>query len=440
MKLQLKRWLEMLQASYWIIPTVMALLGVLLVPAQYLIHDLLPEPVLQLGYFQHLQNMSVATARGILATVASAAIGTASVVFSVSIVVLSLTASQFGPRLLKNFLQQGVAQLTLGTFIATFMFSLFGFTLLDSTMHGVQMTYLLVTVSILLGAGSFFVLIFYIHHIATFIQAPRVIDDVSRSLMARLKLLPQIGSVTQRSELSRADADRHADAGQQRDLITARSGYLQTIDFDDLLQQACGHDLQLDLAVYPGQFVLINQVLATVEPAPSIDDDLLGELLAAFTIGSERTATQDLSFALDQLVEIAVRALSPGINDPFTAINCIDQLAAGMSLLADRELPPARLFDAQGTLRINKPRMDHSHVLDAAFGQIREHARRDHAVSIHLSNSLLKLHDLPLPDDYRTAVLDQLRVLHQSFENSEISRLCSAHDQNRIRQLLDQKR
>jgi len=439
MKLQLKRWLEILQASYWVIPTIMALLGMLLVPAQYLIHDLLPEPVLQLGYFQHLQNMSVATARGILATVASAAIGTASVVFSVSIVVLSLTASQFGPRLLKNFLQQGVAQLTLGTFIATFMFSLFGFTLLDSAMHGLQITYLLVTVSILLGAGSFFVLIFYIHHIATFIQAPRVIDDVSRALMARLKSLPQLGTGTEHGEQSPPDDDQQTDTKQHRQLITPRSGYIQAIDFDALLQQASSHDLQLDLDVYPGQFVLIKQVIGKLAPARSIDDSLLGELLASFSIGNERTATQDLSFALDQMVEIAVRALSPGINDPFTAINCIDQLAAGLSLLADRELPQARLHDNQGRMRISKPKMRYSDLLDAAFSQIRDHAQRDHTVSTHLIITLLKLHALPLPDDYRQAVADQLQTLKDLYGPEIKHRLQSEQDRQRLQQLLDEK-
>lgn len=413
MKLRFKRWLEQLQSSYWVIPSIMAVVGLLLVPAQQLLHQLLPEQLLQLAFFVHLQNLDVATVRGVLATVAATAIGTASVVFSVSIVVLSLTASQFGPRLLKNFLKQGVAQLTLGTFIATFMFSLFALTLVDSTVSGVNLNYLLMTLTLAFGAGSFFVLIFYIHHIATFIQAPRVIDDVSRSLMARLKMLPQIDTGTKPTGRSQPDQEEDTDPGQQRDLITPRSGYVQAIDFDALLQQASSHDLHLRLPVYPGQFVLIGQVIATLRPAQSIDDDLLIELLAAFSIGNERTATQDLSFALDQLVEIAVRALSPGINDPFTAINCIDQLAAGLSLLADRELPAARLYDAQGILRISKPRMGYSNLLHAAFGQIREHGQGDQAVRTHLQNTLQKLHELPLTDDYREAVNLQIKEMRE---------------------------
>ena len=208
--------------------------------------------------------MSVATARGILATVAAAAIGTASVVFSVSIVVLSLTASQFGPALLKNFLKQGVAQLTLGTFIATFMFSLFGFTLLDSAMHGVNLTYLLVTVAILLGAGSFFVLDLlhssYRHIYSGTARHRRCVQGVD----GRLKSLPEIGDTDEHGELSRANTEDSA-ADAKRDLITVRSGYVQAIDFDALLQQACSHELQLDLQVYPGQFVLIKQVLAAAQ-------------------------------------------------------------------------------------------------------------------------------------------------------------------------------
>jgi uncharacterized membrane protein len=439
MKLQLKHWLEVLQSSYWVIPGGMAILGMLMVPILYLIHSLLPQFLLQLDFFQHLQNMELATARGILATVASAAIGTASVVFSVSIVVLSLTASQFGPRLLKNFLKQGVAQLTLGTFIATFMFSLFGFTLLDSSINDVNLAYLLVTVTILLGAGSFFVLIFYIHHIATFIQAPRVIDDVSRALMARLKMLPQKGTDSGPTERSRSGKDQAAKQTIVHELLTPRSGYVQVIDFDAMLERAVSRDLHIELLIYPGQFVLVSQALANVHHSQSIDDDLLAELLNLVTLGSERTATQDLSFAMDQLVEIAVRALSPGINDPFTAINCIDQLAAGLSLLSDRELPSARLFDEQGVMRICKPRMRYCDLLDAAYGQIREHARRDHAVSCHLVTTLLKLHELPLPDDYRQAVVDQLRLLCDLYGTDSISRLQSELDRDRLQQILEQQ-
>jgi len=439
MKLQLKRWLEILQSSYWVIPSCMAVVGMLLVPSQYVIHSLLPESLLQLNFMQHLQNMRLATARGILATVAGAAIGTASVVFSVSIVVLSLTASQFGPRLLKNFLKQGVAQLTLGTFIATFMFSLFGFTLLDSSINDVNLTHLLVTVTIMLGAGSFFVLIFYIHHIATFIQAPRVIDDVSRALMARLKLLPQMSTDPGPVERSRPDRDQAAKQSIMRELQTSRSGYVQVIDFDAMLEHAVSRDLHIRLLIYPGQFVLISQALAAVHHSQTVDDDLLAELLKLVTLGSERTATQDLSFAMDQLVEIAVRALSPGINDPFTAINCIDQLAAGLSLLSDRELPSARLFDEQGVLRICKPQMRYSDLLDAAYGQIREHARRDHAVSCHLITTLLTLHDLPLPDDYRQAVADQLNLLCDLYGTESIGRLQFERDRDRLQQILEQQ-
>ncbi|MDA3934373.1 MAG: DUF2254 domain-containing protein [Gammaproteobacteria bacterium] len=430
MKLRFKRWLEQLQSSYWVIPSIMAVAGLLLVPAQQLLHQLLPEQLLQLAFFVHLQNLDVATVRSVLATVAATAIGTASVVFSVSIVVLSLTASQFGPRLLKNFLSQGIAQLTLGTFIATFMFSLFALTLVDSEVSGINLNYLLVTLTLAFGAGSFFVLIFYIHHIATFIQAPRVIDDVSRTLMARLKALPEAGSSLTDTARSRPDADDEQSYSHSRNLFTPRSGYLQAIDFQVLLQHADSHDLLLKLDVYPGQFVLINQAIACIQHAQDLDQEQVHALLTAFTIGKEKTATQDINFALDQMVEIAVRALSPGINDPFTAINCIDQLAAGLSLLVTRELPPASIYDAQGRLRISKPRTRYIDILNSAFRQIREHAQRDRAVTRHLLFSLLKLHELPLTDDYREAVILHIKEMHD-----HISLLPQAR-QARLREIL----
>lgn len=436
MKLLLLRGLESLQASYWVIPTIMAVTGMLLVPAQYLVHALLPEALLQLSFFTHLQNMSIATARAILGTVAAASIGTASVVFSVSIVVLSLTANQFGPRLLKNFLKQGVAQLTLGIFIATFMFSLFGFTLLEDSLNGVQISYLLVSMTIALGAGSFFVLIFYIHHIANFIQAPRVIDDASRALMARIKQLPEIGERSRESAASREDLVPPESSRLELELTTHRSGYLQSIDLEALMDRATRDNLHLTLRVYPGQFVLINQVVAIVSSPGRMTNFEPEDLLSAFSMGSERSATQDLTFALDQMVEIGLRALSPGINDPYTAINCINQLAAGLSLLAGRSLPDARLLDENGVERIRKPHMRYEDALDAAFSQIREHGSKDRAVTGHLLHTLLELYELPAPKDFREAVVDNLKILDKQMKDAASPRPKSESDRRRLQRAL----
>ncbi len=411
MRVRLLRLLEQLRSSYWFLPCLMSMLAVLLVAyshsfeRQFDIRDL-PG----LGWLFQIGSPG---ARAVLGTVATSAIGSASVVFSISIVALSLTSSQFGPRLLQNFMRQQFTQLTLGTFMATFIFTLFALATVPKSAADGPVPHLAVFIALGLGLLSFLFLIFYIQHIVVFIQAPKVIEDVSTQLRDRLEALPRRKPGEKVDAAEHADGfPEHADTSGVTPIPARRSGYLQAVDVDTLLGLALKNDLQLRLLLRPGQFAMSGQALALVHGELDDPESVSDAVHRACVFGFERTATQDLEYSIDQLVEVGVRALSPGINDPFTAINCIDQLGASLAVLAGRRLEDRIHNDAEGKPRVCMEPYTYPGMLDSAFNQFRQHCANDAAVTIRLLEVMRDLAGRDLAASFRESLLHHASLLH----------------------------
>ncbi len=413
MKVRLQRVLEDLRSSYWFLPCLMTIAAILLV---VLSHDFERrfgiDDVPGLGW---LFAIGAPGARAVLGTVATSAIGTASVVFSISIVALSLTSSQFGPRLLKNFMRQQFTQLTLGTFMATFIFTLFALATVPESSAAGPVPHLAVLIALGFGLVSFLFLIFYVQHIVAFIQAPKVIEDVSSQLMQRLQGLPEReegDDVCGMPEGVGAFPDEE-DPGDALRVTARNGGYLQAVDVDSLLGLAAGRDLYVRLVLRAGQFAMPGQLLALVGGDAGDDADAVCDTVrAACVFGIERTVTQDMEFSIDQLVEVGVRALSPGINDPFTAINCVDQLGAALAVLAGRRLESGLHADDGGTVRLCIETHSYAGMLDSAFNQLRQHAAGDAAVTIRMLEIVHDLAGRDLPASFRDSLLSHARLLY----------------------------
>jgi len=327
-------------------------------------------------------------ARQLLSTIAGSMITVAGVVFSITIVVLTLASSQFGPRLLRNFMRDRGNQVVLGTFIATFTYCL----LVLRSIHGdggpTFVPYISVTLGIVLSLLSVAVLIYFIHHVSVIIQAPAVIAMVSAELEEVIeRLFPEkLGKapVVPLYPPIPKDFDSNAEP------ITALdTGYLQAIDNDSLLKLAVENDLLVKVNYRPGQFVIAGNPLLRAWPRERVSKESGSQFNEAFVLGSSRTPTQDVEFCIDQLVEVAVRALSPGVNDPFTAVNCVDRLGAALCQLSERDIPSAYRFDEKNRLRVIAYPVSFADLSDAAFNQIRQYGRSSVAVTIRLLETLL---------------------------------------------------
>ena len=382
----LKHW-DRLRASFWFLPSLMAAGAVALAIGAVAFDRTVSDRWLHaLGWFY---GGGAEGASLVLSTIAGSMITIAGVVFSMTLVALSLASSQLGPRLLRNFMRDTSNQVVIGTFVATFIYCLLVLRTIRRDDETAFVPHIAVTVGVLLALFSIAVLIYFIHHVAVSIQTDEVVARVARELFEGIeRLFPtQIG---RGSDPASPPAPMAALApgfnGEAVPVAAAEDGYVQIVDAHALMALAVESDAVIRLQVRPGDYVIRGQTLALVAPAG--DDALAARLNRAFVLGNQRTSGQDPEFAILQLVEIALRALSPGINDPFTAVTCVDRLASALCRLARREMPSALREDETGVLRVIVPALSFADLVDASFNQIRQHARRDAAVTLRLLEAI----------------------------------------------------
>ncbi len=361
-------------------------------------------------------------ARTVLSVIAGSMITVAGVVFSITIVVLSLASSQFGPRLIRNFMNVRTNQMVLGTFVATFIYGVLVLRTVNATVEARFVPHLSVTAAIVMSILSLGVLIYYIHSISESIQAQNIIARVRTDLDKAVdRVFPQ--KHVQEEDLSRGPIKRDYDIPTTCDrevcqVKAERSGYLQAADNDALMQIAIEENLLIHLGYRPGNFITRGSVLVTVWPGERVDEKLSRKINAIFIVGAERTLEQDVEFAISQLVEIAVRALSPGINDPITAITCIDWLGAILCQLANRKMPPSHRYDDENRLRIICKPFVFEGMVDAAFNMIRQNSRSVAAVSIHLLETIATVAAQTFRQEDRAALLRQAAMVVHGCEET----------------------
>lgn len=330
----------------------------------------------------------------LLGTVAGSMIAIAGTVFSMTLVAMSLASSQLGPRLLRNFMRDTANQVVLGTFVATFVYCLLVLRTIRRADEVAFVPHLSVSIGVMLAMLSIGVLIYFIHHVSVSIQADVVVARVGHELEDGIgRLFPgQLGKPG--SETSNAPREASLPAAFEREALPVgvlEDGYLQLIDADALMELASQEDLLLRLERRPGHYLVHGQAMVMVWPGERVTEALVDRLNDAFVFGNQRTATQDVEFSFLQLVEIAVRALSPGINDPFTAVACVDRLGSALCCLARRDMPSPFRFDRDGRLRLVAPGSTFAGIVDMAFNQIRQSARSNPAVAIRMLDAITQI-------------------------------------------------
>jgi YihY family inner membrane protein len=374
------RW-ESLQVSFWFIPAVMTAIAGILAQVGVRIDESMQND--WIGKLAWVYTRGPDGARSVLSTVAESMITVAGVVFSVTIVALSLASNQFGPRLLRNFMRDRGNQIVLGTFVSTYVYCL----LVLRTVSGVTENEFVPHFSVTLGIGlalvSLGVLIYFIHHVAISIQAPEIVANVANDLHEAIdRLFPDDigqGSAEDRG-LSEAKALPAGFDSEAAAVASPANGYVQVVDGDQLLALASQYGLVIRICRRPGNFVVKGSVLAQVWPGDRLDDVRAEQVRDTFLFGTVQTPIQDVEFVVNQLVEVAVRALSPGINDPFTAMTCLDRLGEGLCHLAGRKVPSPFRHDEQGQLRVVAHPFTFAELANTAFRQIRHYGRSSAAV------------------------------------------------------------
>ncbi len=393
------------RTSFWFLPALMGAGGAALTGISLLLEA---ATVDQLGAAPAFVYVGVADdARDVTATLLSSMMTMASLVFSITMVVLTLAAGQFGPRLIRSFMSSPATQLVLGTFVMTIVHCLLALSAIDWRQSEEPLPFFTVTFAILLSLISVGLLVLHLHVLARSIMSETVIARVRHELDETLDTLSEIEPEQPDPEaaLPKDFYARAAFCGPPH------TGYVRAIDFEGLVTVAKKADVLIGLTFRAGDFVIRDGGTIGIYPRERATKETGEAAGKAIVIGAHRTPVQDPDFSIRHLVEIAVRALSPGINDPYTAISVVNQLSASLARLFGRDLPDVVRRDGHGVVRVLCPRPTYGSLVAAAFDQIRQNGASKPAVIIHLIEAIERLVPHARNEEQRQVLIDQLEII-----------------------------
>lgn len=406
------RW-ERARASFWFLPALMALLGLLLAELMLALDQRISGTLLVNSRL--IISAGAAEQRALLFGVAGVALGTSSVVFSLATVPMSIAASQFGSRLLRAFLSDSPTQLVMGCFTTTIAYCISVALSIPAEPDLGNLPFLATTVSLLLFIISFGSAIALFHHLGVLLQAPVITERVghylNRAIVAYTRPLSATSPASPEEELLRA-----AVAADGLPVWAASTGYIDAIDGRRLVRLARRHDIAILLRALPGDFVMQGGALALVSPAARLTEDVAAEIRKGCLLSAQRSLIQDVGFGINQLVEIGLRALSPAINDPLTAMNCLDRIGDSLRLLAANPRPPTLLRDGDGHVRLLFSPAGFAELADAGLSPIRQYGRDSIMVLLRLLDVIAAVAPYAARPEDRAALAHHVQLVAASGE------------------------
>jgi uncharacterized membrane protein len=403
---------EALRTNLWVVPVLATVAVVALFVVTYSLDRSAYDGLIHFPPWVISGTADVA--RVLLATVAAAIITVVGIVFSITIVALTLASTQFGPRMLRNFVRDPGTQLSLGTFVASFCYAMIALVSVGGGPHGDFVPHLSITVTLLFTLFDVAVLIYFLNHIATMIQLPVVIANIATTLVSEVTAMESsdVAPVgTARGPSQDELLQRLAEDGAP--IHTPRSGYLQVIRHDVLVKIATKAEAVVQLPHRPGHFMVAGQVIARVWP-PEAAESVAERLALGHVAGAYRTLPQDVSFGLDQLVEIGLRALSPAVNDTFTGMTCVDWIADCLIRIAPLWHPQRIRRDADGNIRVIAFQPDFDRLVERSFDTIRQASVGMPAIMIRQLDAITKVIEQVPGRKRRTALIRQAEAIQRS--------------------------
>lgn len=397
------------RSSFWFVPSMFLIVGVV---CGFVL------PMLDLTVdFSKYESIWLQTttdgSRSVLSTIAGSMVTVAGVVFSLTMVTLSIASGQFGSRVLRSLREDNTAQVAMGALLGTSVYCFLVLRTLQDREEYVPV--LSVNAAIMAAIACLIILIYFVHNVASEIQAPQIVAALGADLNGSIeRLYPEEIGRTLSDAAQPTDAELAAFRRECVTVDTKGEGYLQGIDVATLLSSAKSHDVIIELHKRPGDFITTGDAIADVGPAAQTSDDLLQTIRDTLIIGTSRTPRQDVNCAVHELVQVAIRALSPAVNDSFTAMNSIDRLGAALCRLALREIPSAFRYDEEDQLRVIARPCAFSEVMGAAFNQIRQCGAGSGATMLRLLEALTTIAARVTRDEDKEAIEDQLQMIERA--------------------------
>jgi uncharacterized membrane protein len=396
--------------NLWVVPLKMSLAAVLLFAITMTPDMLAAYHVIHIPDWFSMGGID--DARAILSAMLGCVSTVLALIFSVALLVLSMVANLFGPRLLYRFVQDWVTQTCIGIFMGAFIYVFLVFLVTHQDAHGSFIPQVSLITSWFLVLGAFGFLVFYSHRVAVLIQNPdaigRIVDDLRRAATVARKDSRGV----QRKDLA-PSSDIQSQLTDNATVVSPTSGYLQEIDHRMLVSAAVEAGALISIPFRPGQFVLEGEPLATISPAAALP--ALASLVdRRIELGRHRVLAQDLEFGMAQIVEIAIRALSPAVNDTFTGVASVDLLGEALAILAEAPQIGGNWYDSDGELRLQVRPLLLPRLVKQAFDQIRQAAADNPAVLIRLLSTIGRLAPKMQDAEDRHALLEQATAVWET--------------------------
>ncbi|MBU1565556.1 MAG: DUF2254 domain-containing protein [Proteobacteria bacterium] len=425
---KLKQIWSNLRSSFWFVPSLIVAVSIALAVALVEAGSTGSEQWLaRLARWPRLFGSGAEGARGMLSTIAGSMITVVGVTFSMTLVTLALASSQYTSRILRNFMRDRVTQVVLGIFTGIFTYCLI---VLRTIRGGEEIGFtpnLAVAFSVVLAIGGISVLIYFIHHIASSIQASNIIASVAAETMEAVDRLfpekPGDGPVDGDEEQSPLSLPE----GHWQVVAARGNGYIQNVDIAALLRLAREHQTIVRMERSIGAFVVQGTTLASFALADPPKKEIIADLQAAYSISRYRMVEHDAAFGIRQIVDMALRALSPSSNDTTTAVMCVDYLTAILARLAPRQIPSSHRHE-EGELRVITIGPTFEDLLGESFDQIRSSAKGNVAIMLRILGALQTIGGLTANPGRRRVLRDHVLWITEMAERT----LESAHDRARI--------
>jgi uncharacterized membrane protein len=411
MRARLLKLIDTLFRNFWFLPGLMMIcaIGIFLLADAF--NDTHWVYVLQQNGIFYSGGLN--EAKTILQVIAETMVAIASLAFATVGVVLTLATSQFGHRLIRSFMRDKPTQFCFGIFVSTFIYSLLVLYELHKDKAHINIPALSVSVAFFLAIVAGAVLIYFTNHIAQMISAPSVIAEVGGEMDETIdRTWPE-----EPPRLARFLTEEKIDTALERikreglSVQSGKQGYIQTLDAVDLLEFATEQEVIIKMDCRPGDYLYIGNPVALVWPADKKGAKWTNKIHKSMVVGKRRTPIQDLRFAFNQLAEIEVRAMSPALNDPFTALDCVNRICAGISRLAQRTEPTSWKTDSDGHLRLFIKSVSFDELLNAAFMPMRNYSRKSAIVTLQMLHALNELAPSLQTDEQRQAIAFQAGLI-----------------------------
>lgn len=433
--MSIKKIMDYLDKSFWFIPGLFAIFPFILFFGLFNFATPGLERSTKYTFLFHIVG-DPQTVRIILGAIAGAAISIVSISFSITILVLSIASQQYSPRLLQNFMRKNDTKVILGIFISTFIYCLVTIGVARDGAQYSDLISILALIGLLLGIISLMAFIYFINYVIQAISLTNIISNIEEDIFATInKFYPSLSD----NENETTSEVPHDGVSSHLLVLAKETGYLQSVNYSKLSSVAVSHKCCFKTLFLPGSFVIektpICEVFHSKEQSP---EDVIRSIDSAFFVNYERKVGDDILFPVSQLVDIAVKALSPGINDPKTASNCIDVLAKSIAYLACRS-PMPRYLKENNEITVIMPVCTAHDFLKSSFRVIYDHSRKNHTVLCHLLKIISMLLKVPSDEAFKNALVYEANIIrlynnldsfdrHQLVEYFDSLQITSMHE------------